>query len=76
MPDIPPTLTGTCEQLMAGARAVSMDGVRLWICHPRQMLDRLPAKARDKDLSAPPHMPSCGNGWSATRTRTPRRLPG
>jgi hypothetical protein len=51
MLDVPPTLTGTYEDLMAGARAVTLAGIEVWICDPWQMLDRLPAKARAKDIA-------------------------
>jgi len=51
MLDIPPTITGTYEELIAGARSVTVAGVEVWICDPRQMLDRLPAKPRAKDTA-------------------------
>jgi hypothetical protein len=51
MLDIPPALTGSYEQLMARARSVAIAGAEVWICDPRQMLDRLPAKVRAKDAA-------------------------
>jgi hypothetical protein len=51
MLDVPPTLTGSYEDLMTGARTVALAGIEVWICDPWQMLDRLPAKARTKDIA-------------------------
>lgn len=51
MLDIPPTLTGTYEDLMATAHVVGIAGVQVSICDPRQVLDRLPAKPRAKDVA-------------------------
>lgn len=51
MLDIPPRLTGTYEQLITDARPVTIAGAEVWICDPRQMLDRLPTKARAKDAA-------------------------
>lgn len=51
MLDVPPTLTGSYPELMASAREITLAGVPVWICDPRQMLDRLPAKARAKDAA-------------------------
>jgi hypothetical protein len=50
MLDIPPRITGTYEELMATAQPVTIAGVQVSICDPRQVLDRLPAKRRDKDI--------------------------
>lgn len=50
MLDIPPLLTGSYEQLMAHARSITIAEVEVWVCDPRQVLDRLPAKTRPKDL--------------------------
>jgi hypothetical protein len=50
MLDIPPTLTGSYENLIATARTVPIAGVQVAVCDPRQMLDRLPAKPRAKDV--------------------------
>ncbi len=51
MLDIPPSLTGNYEELMTSAREITIAGIQVWICDPRQMLDRLPAKARAKDTA-------------------------
>lgn len=51
MLDVPPTLTGSYEHLMAGARMITLAGVEVWICDPWQVLNRLPAKARAKDIA-------------------------
>lgn len=51
MLDIPPTLTGSYDELMTDARVITMAGVQVWICDPGQMLDRLPAKARTKNMA-------------------------
>lgn len=51
MLDIPPVITGTYEDLMAAAQTVPIAGVQVSICDPRQVLDRLPAKPRPKDLA-------------------------
>jgi len=51
MLDIPPRLTGTFAELMTGATATSIAGVEVWVCDPRTVLDRLPAKPRQKDTA-------------------------
>jgi hypothetical protein len=49
--DVPMKLTASYEQLRAGARPVTLAGVRVWVCDPWQVLDRLPSKARAKDVA-------------------------
>lgn len=51
MLDIPPVITGTYEDLMATAQTVTIAGVEVSICDPGQVLDRLPAKPRAKDIA-------------------------
>ena len=51
MLDVPPRLTGTFAELMAGATSVSIGGVEVWVCDPRMVLDGLPAKPRLKDTA-------------------------
>lgn len=51
MIDIPPSITGTYERLTAGGTTLIIAGVDVLVCHPTEVLDRLPAKQRAKDIA-------------------------
>lgn len=49
MLDVPPEITGTYAHLRAGAREFVLAGVPVWVCDPREVLDRIPDPPRRKD---------------------------
>lgn len=51
MLDVPPSLTGTYEELRAGASLVELEGVPVWVCDPEEVLRRIPDPPRAKDLA-------------------------
>ena len=50
MVDVPPSLTGTYTELFRDATQVRLAGVPVQVCAPEAVLDRLPARPRQKDL--------------------------
>lgn len=51
MVDVPPKLTGTYAQLKEGASRMYLAGLPVWVCDPREVLDRVPDPPRAKDLA-------------------------
>ncbi len=51
MLDVPPEITGTHSRLRTGATRLGLFGVPVWVCDPDDVLGRLPARPRPKDLS-------------------------
>ncbi|MFD0200345.1 MULTISPECIES: hypothetical protein [Saccharothrix] len=49
MLDVPPEITGTYTRLRAGATEFELAGVPVWVCDPREVLDRIPDPPRRKD---------------------------
>lgn len=49
MLDVPPSITGTYEQLRPGASRLELDGVPVWVCDPDEVIRRLPKRPRAKD---------------------------
>ncbi|MFJ8962312.1 hypothetical protein ACIRG5_23265 [Lentzea sp. NPDC102401] len=62
MVDVPPTLTGTYAQLKEGASRMELAGLPVWVCDPREVLDRVPDPPRAKDLAR-------AEAYAALRTR-------
>ncbi|WP_146771942.1 nucleotidyltransferase family protein [Lentzea atacamensis] len=50
MVDVTPKLTGSYAELRPGATSVELAGVPVWVCSPDEVLGRLPAKPRPKDV--------------------------
>jgi len=50
MLDIPPTITGDYARLRQGATRVELADTPVWVCAPEEVLNRIPARARAKDL--------------------------
>lgn len=50
MLDVPPSLTGTYEQLRPGASRMELAGVPVWVCDPEEVLRRIPDPPRAKDV--------------------------
>lgn len=48
--DVPPELTGTYDELCLGATSVELAGVPVRVCAPEEVLDRMPARRRAKDV--------------------------
>lgn len=51
MVDVTPKLTGTYAELRPGAAPVRLVGVPVWVCAPDEVLGRLPATPRPKDVA-------------------------
>lgn len=49
MLDVPPEITGTYAHLRAGATEREVAGVPVWVCDPREVLDRIPDPPRRQD---------------------------
>ncbi|MGC7097271.1 hypothetical protein ACPZ19_21565 [Amycolatopsis lurida] len=73
MVDVPPSLTGTYAELTRTASLVQLAGVPVQVCAPEAVLDRLPARPRQKDLDRAEQYAAVRRALS--RDRTPRAVP-
>ncbi|WP_153033524.1 hypothetical protein [Amycolatopsis sp. YIM 10] len=73
MVDVPSSLTGTYAELTRTASLVQLAGVPVQVCAPEAVLDRLPARPRQKDLDRAAQYAAARRALN--RDRTPRAVP-
>ncbi|GLY65145.1 hypothetical protein [Amycolatopsis taiwanensis] len=72
MLDIPPALTGTYAELQPSADSVQLAGAPVRVCAPEEVLSRLPARPRAKDIERAVHYAAVRE--ALRRGRVPRAV--